>query len=73
MMQRISDKSEIAHVFFTTEGYDDFRKTVPAEKEEKFDFVSGLSKTEYDTKLDEWEIFNSLPNDRELMEYISEM
>jgi len=72
MMRRV-DSTVTAHVFFTTEGYDDFRKTLSPDESEVFTFAREMDSGEYRTKLNEWRVFRSLPDDSEMERIISEL
>lgn len=77
--KRATNNETLAHVFFTSEGYDDFRKVRDDGLESKlnlpneFNFATAVPRDEYDTKLAEWDIIRKLPNDVEMMRIISEM
>lgn len=69
MFKRATSNDVLAHVFFTSEGYDDFRVT-ETPKVLPFTFATAMDKHEYTSKLREWSDFRSLMSDDEMLAYI---
>lgn len=70
--KRTYDNAERAHVFFTGEGYDDFRKNLNREMQPlglPFKFAN-VEQWEYKNKKEEYSAFLTMFNDKELEKYI---